>query len=59
LKGDGKGSFISIPPVATGFFVPGNVKSLALIETNGQNQSRTMAIAIGNNNGRMQFFEIE
>jgi hypothetical protein len=53
LKGDGKGNFTVITPAVSGFFVPGDVKSMALVHLNNNNK----IILIGNNNDRLQILQ--
>jgi hypothetical protein len=53
LKGDGNGNFVAIQPALSGFVAPGNVKSMVRINENGINQ-----VIIGNNNAKMEVFEV-
>ena len=55
LKGDGKGHFIAVPYESSGFFAPGDVKSLALIHFNNKDKE----ILVGNNNDRLQIFKVK
>jgi hypothetical protein len=54
LTGDGRGSFEALPAWESGFFAPGDVKSLSLL-TQGSNQEKL--ILVGNNNGALQVFK--
>ena len=49
LEGAGDGTFEVIPPHETGFFAPGDVKSLARIKTAGHGT----CVLVGNNAGRL------
>ena len=55
LKGDGEGHFIAVPYESSGFFAPGDVKSLALIHINNKDKE----ILVGNNNDRLQIFRVK
>jgi len=55
LKGDGKGHFIAVPYESSGFFAPGDVKSLALIHINNKDKD----ILVGNNNDKLQIFRVK
>ena len=55
LKGDGEGHFIAVPYELSGFFAPGDVKSLALIHINNKDKE----ILVGNNNDRLQIFRVK
>jgi len=55
LKGDGNGNFMAVPYGSSGFFAPGDVKSLALIRL-GNNDKE---ILVGNNNDRLQIFKLK
>ncbi|MFO7370760.1 MAG: VCBS repeat-containing protein [Bacteroidales bacterium] len=55
LKGDGKGNFSAVAPALSGFFVPGDVKSLSLIRLNYP--ERKSGILVGNNNQQLQVFQ--
>jgi hypothetical protein len=55
LKGDGKGHFIAVSYESSGFFAPGDVKSLALIHFNNKDKD----ILVGNNNDRLQLFKVK
>jgi hypothetical protein len=55
LKGDGTGSFKSIPARLSGFFVPKEVKALSLIHLN--NADKDKAVLVGNNNEKLQIFK--
>jgi hypothetical protein len=57
LKGDGKGSFKSIPARLSGFFVPKEVKALSLIHLN--NTDKDKAVLVGNNNEKLQIFKFK
>ncbi|HLO61228.1 MAG TPA: VCBS repeat-containing protein [Bacteroidales bacterium] len=57
LKGDGKGTFTVVPPAVSGFFAPGNVKSISQIHLD--NSENIKALLIGNNNGPMQIFKLK
>lgn len=52
LRGDGKGNFIPVSPQKSGFFVPGNAKSLAKIRRKGSSD----LYVVGNNEGPLQIF---
>jgi hypothetical protein len=54
LKGDGEGHFTALPFESSGFFAPGDVKSLALIHINNKKRE----ILVGNNNDRLQIFRV-
>ena len=53
LKGDGKGEFKPSPVTKSGYFTPGDVKDLALVNY-GENQ----AILVANNNDRLQLISV-
>ena len=53
LKGDGKGGFTPVPVKESGYFTPGDVKDLAVINY-GQNE----VILVANNNDRLQLIRI-
>jgi hypothetical protein len=53
LKGDGKGTFHAVPAMESGFFAPGDVKSLCMITSGNENRK---LILVGNNNGILQVF---
>jgi len=55
MEGDGKGSFKLKPSVETGFFVPNDVKSLALVKL----KTGDKLVLAGNNNGKLQRFKIK
>jgi len=55
LKGDGKGHFEPVPYTLSGFFAPGDVKSLALVNLNNKDKD----ILVGNNNARLQVFMLK
>lgn len=55
LKGDGKGDFTAVPYESSGFFAPGDVKSLVLIHINNKGRE----ILVGNNNERLQIFRVK
>lgn len=57
LKGDGQGNFMVVPPSSSGFFAPGDVKSLSLIQLNDTTEKK--AILVGNNNSVLQIFKIK
>jgi hypothetical protein len=57
LKGDGKGNFFVVPPAISGFFAPGDVKSLSLIHLG--NDDKGKGVLVGNNNNRLQLFKIK
>ena len=54
LKGDGKGQFIALPYESSGFFTPGEVRSLALIHSGSDKM-----ILTGNNNDTLQIFRVK
>jgi hypothetical protein len=56
LRGDGKGNFFIVPSSISGFFAPGDVKSLSLIRLNNRDYKK--AILVGNNNDSLQIFKI-
>ncbi|MCC5908599.1 MAG: VCBS repeat-containing protein [Balneolaceae bacterium] len=54
LKGNGNGDFEPVHAFESGFFAPGNVKDLKLINTpSGQ------AVVVANNRGRIQVFQLK
>jgi len=53
LKGDGRGHFTPVPPLASGFLAPGDVTGLALIKT-----PAGKAVLIANNGDSLQAFAI-
>lgn len=53
LLGDGTGNFRSLSPSASGFFVPGNSKSIICVP--GPDQ--TIRIAVAQNRGALQWFQ--
>jgi hypothetical protein len=53
LKGDGRGAFEAVPAMESGFFAPGDVKSLCML-TLGSDKEKL--ILVGNNNGVLQVF---
>ncbi len=53
LKGNGQGSFAPIPSKITGFYLPGDVKSLAFLKTEAGR-----SILAGNNNDKLQLLRI-
>jgi enediyne biosynthesis protein E4 len=55
LKGDGKGHFAPVPYASSGFFAPGDVKSMAFVHLNNKNKD----ILVGNNNARLQAFMLK
>jgi hypothetical protein len=55
LKGDGKGHFAPLPYALSGFFAPGDVKSLAIVHLNNKDK----AILVGNNNARLQVYMLK
>ncbi|HEX7468198.1 MAG TPA: FG-GAP-like repeat-containing protein, partial [Methanobacterium sp.] len=55
LKGDGKGHFAPVPYALSGFFAPGDIKSLALVHLNNKDK----AILVGNNNAKLQVFMLK
>jgi hypothetical protein len=57
LKGDGKGNFTVVPPAISGFFAPGDVKSISLVHLN--NSIAKKAILVGNNNSELQMFKVK
>ena len=52
LQGDGKGNFSPLPILQSGFYVPGNGKSLAQININGK-----LVLAAGQNSGALKLFQ--
>jgi enediyne biosynthesis protein E4 len=57
LKGDGKGNFVSIPPSQSGFLANKDVKAMALIHL--VNDKTGKAVLVGNNNERLQIFNVK
>ena len=55
LRGDGEGHFMAVPFESSGFFAPGDVKSLALIHINNKDRE----ILVANNNDRLQIFRVK
>jgi len=56
LKGNGKGDFEPVPFSRTGFFTPGEVRSLTLLPlVNGKEK----IILVGNNHDKLQLFKIQ
>ncbi len=53
LKGDGKGGFIALPVMRSGFFAWGNAKDLALLHVGA---NKRPLIVVANNNGPLQAF---
>jgi hypothetical protein len=53
LKGDGRGHFTPVPPVASGFLAPGNVTGLALMRT-----PAGKAVLVANYGDSLQAFSI-
>ena len=53
LKGNGKGEFKPSPVTKSGYFTPGDVKDLALVNY-GENE----AILVANNNGHLQLISV-
>ncbi len=53
LKGDGRGHFIPVPPVASGFLAPGHVTGLSLVKTPAGS-----AVLVANNGDSLQAFTI-
>jgi hypothetical protein len=56
LKGNGLGNFLPVPPDISGFFAPGDVKSLSLVHLN--NHKNKKILLAGNNNDKLQTFII-
>ncbi len=54
LKGDGKGNFVSIKPLESGFFVPYNVKDIEMIKT-----KTGIVVLVSSNNDRLRIFQNE
>lgn len=54
LLGDGKGGFTPLAPSATGFYAPGNAKSLAWLEVSG-----VPHVFVGNNQAAMQGYMLK
>jgi hypothetical protein len=55
LKGNGDGSFKALGVSESGFFVPGNVKDLALLKSSNGNN----LILVAQNNAPLEIFEIQ
>jgi enediyne biosynthesis protein E4 len=53
LEGNGEGGFTVRPATETGFFAPGDVKSLALVKLKNNDK----LVLVGNNNEKMQIFK--
>lgn len=53
LKGSKKGKFTVIPNWKSGFFVPGNIKTLKKVSTNSG-----ILVLVGENNGPLQIFKL-
>ena len=53
LRGDGRGHFTPVPPVASGFLAPGHVTGLALAKTPAGN-----AVFVANNGDSLQAYTI-
>lgn len=51
LKGDGKGAFVPLPMTSSGFYVPGNGKSILRLNDGTQNR----AYVIGQNGSRLKW----
>ena len=54
LKGNGKGEFEAVPATESGFFVPGNVKAMATVQSNNPGNEKLLLVV--NNNERLQVF---
>ena len=54
LKGDGKGHFTPVPPVASGFLAPGRVTGLALVKT-----PAGTSVFVANNGDSLQAYVIQ
>ena len=54
MKGKGNGDFESVPARETGFFTPGDVKEMSLINLN--DNSKEKLVLVGNNDGKLQVF---
>jgi hypothetical protein len=54
MKNDGNGSFKPVTVLQSGLLVPGDVRTLTLIQT-----PYGKALLAGNNNGRLQYFRIQ
>jgi hypothetical protein len=57
LKGDGKGNFSIVTPAISGFYANKDVKALSLIHL--KNATGEIAILVGNNNERLQIFNVK
>ena len=53
LRGDGKGNFDPVPVNRSGYFTPGDVKDLAIID-----HAQNYAILVANNNDQLQLIRI-
>ena len=54
LLGDGSGSFTPMPPAASGFIIPKDVKSLVSLQVGDH-----YTIVVGNNNDSIQSFTLQ
>jgi hypothetical protein len=54
LEGDGKGNFISLPPVKTGLIVDGDVKDIKVLNTAASGK----VVLLGINDDKMKAFKI-
>jgi hypothetical protein len=54
LKGDGRGHFTAVPPAASGFWAPGNVTGLALVNT-----PVGRVVVVANNGDSLQTFVVK
>jgi len=54
MLNNGDGNFISVPPNLSGFFVTGDAKKIAVIQTGGKEK-----LIVANNNAAMQAFDVK
>lgn len=55
LLGDGNGGFSPMSVLESGFFAPGNVKSLSILKTGPEGR---LTVLVGNNDGMLQAFRM-
>ncbi|WKN42414.1 VCBS repeat-containing protein [Tunicatimonas pelagia] len=54
LLGDGQGKFQTLTPAASGFFVPSDVKDMAVVQS-----TRGKQVLVGSNNSQVQIFRLD